>query len=161
MISTKDNINLRRATEKDIDILIEYRLVFLKEIHGAPAAEFEDQLKISLRKYFERSLNTDEYISWLAEIADRPVGFSGMVIREQPGNFDLPDGKSGYILNIYTVKEFRNKGIASMLMQKLIEEARIHNLSRVELRATPAGEAVYRKIGFTEPHDLPMELSLG
>jgi len=160
MTSVKDQIRLRKATEKDIDILIENRLIFLKEIHGDPTEEFAARLKNNLRVYFKRALLTEEYISWLAEIGDKPVGFSGMVIREQPGNFDLPNGKSGYILNIFTVKEFRNNGIASLLMEKLIGEARRKNLDRVELRATSDGERVYRKIGFTEPHDKSMELSL-
>jgi ribosomal protein S18 acetylase RimI-like enzyme len=160
MTSIMNRISLRKATEKDIDTLIEYRLIFLKEVNGDPSDELETHLKNNLRNYFIRSLKTEEYISWFAEIENKPVGFSGMVIREQPGNFDLPNGKSGYILNIFTLKEYRNNGIASLLMHKLIEEARLKKLDRVELRATADGESVYRKLGFTVPRDKPMELSV-
>ena len=160
MKTERTNITLRRATQSDMDTLIKYRLLFLKESYGDPTEELETKLKINLRQYFARALEEEKYISWIAEYEDKPVGFSGMVIREQPGNFALPTGRSGYILNIFTLREFRKNGIASLLMQKLIEEGRQRKLDRLELRATNDGEPVYRKIGFVEPHDLSMELDL-
>jgi GNAT superfamily N-acetyltransferase len=156
----KNIITLRKASESDIETLIEYRIIFLKEAYGNPSKELESHLKNMLREYFSRSLKSEEFISWIADYENKLAGLSGMVIREQPGNFELPNGKTGYILNIFTIKEFRRKGIATLLMQKLIEEARQKKLDRVELRATHDGEAVYRKIGFTEPHDLAMELAI-
>jgi ribosomal protein S18 acetylase RimI-like enzyme len=156
----KTAISLRRATERDLDTLIEYRIMFLKDSYGDPSPEVESRLKISLKKYFSAALKEGLYISWIAEYKDKPIGFSGMVFREQPGNFDIPNGKTGYILNIFTLPEYRKNGIASMLMSKLIEEGRARNLDRLELRATNDGEPVYRNIGFVEPHDLPMELDL-
>jgi GNAT superfamily N-acetyltransferase len=156
----KSELLLKRASESDIDTIINYRIIFLKETYGDPSSGLENGLRLSLKKYFSSALKAGAFISWIAEYKSKPVGFSGMVIREQPGNFDIPNGKTGYILNIFTSKEYRKNGIASLLMEKLIEEGRQLNLDRVELRATRDGEPVYRKLGFTEPHDLPMELNL-
>jgi len=156
----RNKITLRRATENDTELLILNRLAFLTDIHGEPAEELEKHLRKNLADYFPSALKSGAYISWIAEYENVPVGFSGMIIRIQPGNFDMPDGKSGYILNIFTLKEFRKMGIATMLMQRLIEESRRLKLDRVELRATPDGEKVYRKLGFREPHDQPMELPI-
>lgn len=161
MKTDRNRITLKKASEEDLEILIEYRLIFLKESYGEPSAELESHLRTSLKEYFSRSIKSEEFISWIAEFDGKPVGFSGMVIREQPGNFSLPNGKSGYILNIFTMKEFRKNGIATLLMRKLIEEAKHRNLDRVELRATSDGEPVYRKIGFSEPHDKSMEMAIG
>jgi len=83
-----------------------------------------------------------------------------MVVREQPGNFEIPNGKTGYILNMYTIKEYRKNGIGSMLFQKLIDEARLMGLAKIELHATKDGEPVYRKFGFIEPHDIALEIIL-
>lgn len=141
-------------------MLIDYRIIFLKDAYGDPSTDLENRLRISLKKYFTVALKEEIYISWIAEYKNRPVGFSGMVIREQPGNFDIPNGKTGYILNIFTLAEYRKNGIASLLMNKLIEEGRERKLDRLELRATKEGEPVYRNIGFVEPHDLSMELDL-
>jgi hypothetical protein len=116
----KDRITLKRATISDIELIIEYRIDFLKEVQGTPTKEIESCLKNSLRKYLKKSIKNDSFVSWIANYLGKSIGFSGMVIREQPGNFEIPNGKTGYILNMYTIMEFRNNGIGSLLFQQLI-----------------------------------------
>ena len=52
------------------------------------------------------------------------------------------------------------KGIASKLLQLLIEEARQQKVSSVELLATEAGKPLYRKLGFTEAENTFMRLKV-
>ena len=151
---------IRRATKDDINILSEYRIIFLSETYGSTTPEKEISLKDTLKEYFNRSLEDNSFISWIAEYDKRPVGFSGLVIREQPGNFEVPRGKTGYILNMFTIKEFRNKGICNMLLDAIIEESQKLHLDKLELHATSSGEPIYRKIGFTDPHDKALEIIL-
>jgi len=153
-------ILLKKTTILDIETIIEYRILFLKELQRIPTQELEFRLRESLREYCTKSLENDSFISWLAEYEGKAIGFSGMVIREQPGNFEIPNGKTGYILNMFTLKGYRNNGIGSLLFQKLIEEAEQRNLDRIELHATKDGEPIYRKFGFSEPHDKILELKL-
>ncbi|HLN73545.1 MAG TPA: GNAT family N-acetyltransferase [Prolixibacteraceae bacterium] len=153
----KNEISFRKATLNDIDILTEFRIVFLKEAQGIPTLELEEHLIMTLKQYFKKSLESNSFVSWIAEYENKPIGFSGMVIREQPGNFEIPDGKTGYILNMFTIKEYRKNGIGSMLFQRLIDDAKCLGLDKIELHATPDGEPIYRKFGFTEPHDKPLE----
>jgi len=160
MIINKANISLRKASENDIETLVENRIIFLKEAYGNPSPELESLLRLNLREYYNRSLKSGTFISWIAEYENEAVGFSGMVIREQPGNFEIPNGKTGYILNIFTIKQFRKNGIASLLVQKLIDVGRQKGLDKIELHATPDGEPVYRRIGFIEPHDRALEIIL-
>jgi GNAT superfamily N-acetyltransferase len=157
---TTNRISIRRATRSDIDIIIEYRIAFLKEIQGTPSLEQESYVRQTLRQYFTNALQNDTFISWIAENNNTPIGFSGMVLRDQPGTFEMPHGKTGYILNMFTVKEFRKKGVGSLLFQRLIEEAKERKLDRVELHATNEGEPMYRKFGFIEPHQKVLELNL-
>jgi len=160
MKSIRNEIIIRKASENDIDILIDYRIIFLKEVQGTPSNEKEELLRQTLRKYFLKSLKNGSYVAWIAEYQNRPVGFSAMVIREQPGNFQIPNGLTGYVLNMFTHKDFRRQGIASALFQKLIEEAKILCLDRIDLLATVSGECVYRQFGFKEPDDTALELTL-
>jgi GNAT superfamily N-acetyltransferase len=154
----KGKVVLRKVINQDIDTIIDHRIIFLREVQGAPAPELESRLRQSLKKYLTVSLETDKFVSWIADYKNRPVGFGGMVIREQPGNFELPNGRTGYILNMYTVKKFRRNGIGTLLFQKLIDEARSRNLDRIELHATKNGEPIYRQFGFTDPHDKVLEM---
>jgi len=156
----KNKIIIRNASINDIEVLIEYRITFLREAQWIPSAERELHLRKSLREYFNRALKNNSFISYIAEYENKSVGFSGMVIREQPGNFEIPDGRTGYILNMFTIKEFRKNGIGSMLLQKLIDEAKNKNLDKIELHATQDGEHIYRQFGFKEPHDKVLEIVL-
>jgi len=156
----KIKVLLRKASVSDIDLMIEYRITFLKEAQGIPSQELESQLRQSLRQYFTRSLINDTFVSWIAEFENISIGSSGMVIREQPGNLEVPNGRTGYILNMFTVKEFRENGIGSLLFQKLIDEAKQRELDKIELHATKDGEPIYRQFGFVEPHDKALEIIL-
>ena len=152
-----NKIVLKRATISDIETLIENRIIFLKEIQGNSDKEKEVVLRNSLKEYFNRSLKNESFISWIAEYENKPIGFSGMVIREQPGNFEIPCGMTGYILNMFILKGYRGNGIGTLLFQKLIDESRQLNLDRLDLHATKEGEPLYRRYGFIEPHEKVLE----
>jgi GNAT superfamily N-acetyltransferase len=156
----KTQIILRKATLSDIDILIENRILFLNEVQGFTSIETESLLRASLKQYLHTTFYDDSFVSWIAEYGNKPVGFSGMVIREQPGTYSRPNGRTGYILNMFTLKEYRKNGICSLLLQKLIEEAKERQLDQVELYATKEGEPLYRQFGFYDIHDKAMELTL-
>jgi GNAT superfamily N-acetyltransferase len=156
----RKNITLKKATISEIETIIDYRIIFLKEAQGIPGEETEVSLRKSLREYLVKALENDSFIFWIAEYENKSIGFGGMVIREQPGNFEIPKGKTGYVLNMFTLKEYRNNGIGSLLFQKLIDEANQRNLDRIELHATQDGEPIYRRFGFTEPHDKVLEFRL-
>lgn len=156
----KSEIRLRKASIRDISLLIEYRIIFLTETYGPRSPEKITLLQKSLTDYFSRAFENKTFIAWIAEYDEKPVGFSGLVIREQPGNFETISGRTGYILNMFTLREFRSNGICNMLFEKLLGEANILGLDKVELHATNDGESVYRQFGFTEPHDKALEKNI-
>lgn len=153
----KGRLSFRRATLTDVELLINFRIIFLKEAQERFSGDNELVLRQTLKQYFSNSLKDNSFVSWIAEYENDPVGFSGMVIRNQPGNFELPTGLTGYILNMFTLQEFRKNGIGSFLFQKLLDEAKLRRLDKVELHATKDGEHIYRIFGFIEPHDLMLE----
>ena len=103
MMLDKNKISLRKANNSDIETLIEYRIVFLNEAQDNPLPIPESAFRQILRKYFEKAYNNDTFVFWIAEYDGKPIGFSGMVIREQPGNFEIPNGRTGYIVNMFKI----------------------------------------------------------
>ena len=158
--NTDQITTFRRAALVDIDILIDYRIRFLKEIGQTSTPEAEAALRISLQKYFQRSLKNKTFLAWIAEVDHKPVCFGGMVIRSQPGNFQVPNGKVGYVLNMYTVPKFRKLGIGNDIIKLLLSDAEELLLDRVDLHVTAMGEPLYRKLGFVEPHYKVLEKPL-
>jgi GNAT superfamily N-acetyltransferase len=142
------------ATGSDIHNLVDARVAFLTELMGPQTDEQIDLLKQHLEKYFNAAINDQTYICWLAIAGERIVGWGGMAIRVNPGSFKNPSGLMGYIMNMYTVPDFRNKGIATSLLNKLVETGREMGITAFELHATKEGEPVYMKYGF-EKHVEP------
>jgi ribosomal protein S18 acetylase RimI-like enzyme len=155
-----NEIIYRRATIVDIQVLIDYRILFLKEIKQEYDPEKEEILRKGLTKYFQTNLQQNSYVAWLAEKDGKPVGFGGMVLRTQPGNFHVPQGKTGYILNMYTLPKWRGLGIGKRILEKLIETGKKLKLDRIDLDATKMGEVLYRKYGFKDTHYKALELML-
>ena len=99
----KTKFNYRKADVTDIETLIEYRIQFITEWQGSPTVEIEKTLRATLYRYFMKAIENDTFVSWKAEYDHKAIGFSGMVIREQPGTFEMPNGNTGYILNMFTI----------------------------------------------------------
>lgn len=57
-----NSITLKRATKSDIDVIIEYRITFLKEAQGIPSKEPETHLRQSLSQYLVKSFENDSFV---------------------------------------------------------------------------------------------------
>jgi GNAT superfamily N-acetyltransferase len=147
----KSKIKYREAGSEDISMLVDYRIQFLREMQGTPSEEKEADLRKELYGYFQEALATHSYIALIAELDGEPVGFGGMVIQRLPAHFNLMNGMAGYILNMYTVTAYRNNGIGSEILDRLVSYAKKIKLGRIYLNATREGFELYRKKGFREP----------
>lgn len=155
-------IRFRKAELKDAEILAEYRVKFLNELYPGKAESQQAELKSELTSYFKDSLAENTLVAWLAEIDDEVISTSTLVIWKAPMSYSglHKSGKRGYILNMYTITMYRKKGIAGMLLDKLIEEAKNLGLEYVHLHATNDGIEIYRKRGFKEPHFPELKLEI-
>lgn len=144
----------------DVPLLVNYRMQFLEEISGIQDDEITARVRQSLQQYFSKALQDGSYICWLAKDGDMVVGIGGLAVREQPANFKIPNGKAGYIMNMYTLPQYRRQGIAGKLLECLMATAKQMELSVLELHSTYDGEPVYRKYGFTEPNSVVLDLAM-
>ena len=71
-------------------------------------------------------------------------------IIEMPANSVLLNGLYGDVLSVYTVPEYRGKGLCTTLMKNLIEHSKKLRLGRIDLKATDDGYPIYEKVGFKE-----------
>jgi len=143
-----DKITFHLATEQDIALLTDYRIIFSDALVGKQDKAKEENLRENLTAYFKQELNKS-YFCWYAKVNGEVVSIAGMGIRHQPGNVKNPSGRWGYIMSVYTVPGHRRKGLSTALLDKLIETGRELGLTAFELHATREGEPVYVKSGFT------------
>lgn len=156
-----DSIVYRPAAVDDVPALVNYRIQFLNEHFDHPEDDPTRVLRASLMEYFERAIPSREYISWVAEYEGKIIATSGMVVWQKPAIYGgVESGRLGYLLNFYTVKEARRRGIGTRLLNELIKEAKSIGLRYLHLHASKDGISIYRRAGFSEPGEPELELRL-
>jgi len=160
MIVDKNTLVFRKATVDDIPELIKFKIMLLDELGEDKNKNNLEQLKIELEKFFREYLEKNEFVSWLAEFDGEIVATSGLILWRIAPRYDCLHGKYGYILNMYTVPEFRKHGISTRLLKMLIEEAKKMNIDILNLHATKDGIGMYLRAGFKPPIDPELELNL-
>jgi RimJ/RimL family protein N-acetyltransferase len=141
-------ITFHKATLTDVQTLVDYRIRFALELTGAQTAEAIHALKVQMTAYFSSAMQADTCISFIATSEGEVAGIGSLQMREQPGNFKNPSGRWGYIMNMYTVPEFRRRGICKEILNRLVEAGENAGITAFELHATPEGQPVYLKSGF-------------
>jgi len=150
-IMDNSKIKIRRIEDHEIYLLVEYRMAYLAELQGKRDESYKKQLQVDLELYFKKVIAANRFFALLAEMDGKPVSFGGMVIKEIPGDFTKSSYLEGDILNMYTVPEARRLGISSMILNKLLMEAKAMGISKVALHTSKDGEKMYRNFGFSEP----------
>lgn len=141
-------VTIRRATVNDLETLITLRLMLEYEDHTAdeqPPAE----MKRALTDYLAEALPSEQMLIWVADADGVIVGTSGLICFQKPPTESNLSGREAYILNMYTLPEWRGQGIARALMQTLLAYVRQTDVRHVYMYATPAGKPLYEKLGFT------------
>ena len=141
---------LRRASLSDIDKLIEFRIKFLNELQDYPPNKEFEIFCNSIRDFFIKKMNENEFVAWLAESNNKIIATSGLSFLQKPPHFINITGKFAYIMNMYTKPEWRRKGIGAALLKKLFEEIKERGIKSVVLHSTPSGKTLYEKYGFRE-----------
>lgn len=142
----------RAAALSDIPELCRLRLAYFEEDFGKLPEPQIAAISAQLPQYFSAHLGRDCAV-FAAEAPDGTLAANAILLcSEKPANPYFPNGKSGYVLGVYTMPEYRGQGIATRLMQMLQEYAAAVPLDIVTLSASEMGMGVYEKIGFTVRH---------
>lgn len=126
-------IAYRPAHEEDIEALVELRMEFLREADRIQPGEADSVLRRSLVSYFTAAMRDGGFLAWLALDGARIVATSGLCFYTL-----VPSYKN--LMNMYTVPSHRRRGIAAVLFEKVLDEARARGYEKVCLHArTKAG----------------------
>ena len=128
--------------------MIRLRIQFLKEATPDKDTSREDVLATSLENYFARHLVAGDFINWLALDGGAIVATGGICFHAYPPNFSSLGAERAYIMNIFTVPGYRNRGLGARIFEKLMDEAARRGVSMVSLHATDMGRKMYEKFGF-------------
>lgn len=139
----------RRLDKGDISLLIDMRLKYIDETAPDILPDVRKAIGDSLPDYFERHIERDLF-AFAAFDDGVIVSTAFLLIVEKPANPNFITGRTGTVLNVFTVRSHRRIGIAAKVVSMLLDHARSEKLDFVELQATRDGYPLYKKLGFSE-----------
>jgi GNAT superfamily N-acetyltransferase len=146
-----EKIFIRRVEKPDIPQMTSARINYLTEMQGDRPDAYKKELQQNLQVFFKQTMKEGSFFALLAEYDGKVVSYGGMILKKIPGDFNQSNYLEGDILNMYTVPEYRRKGISSRILEELLREAKIMGVSKVSLHCSKEGEPLYRKYGFEDP----------
>ena len=148
-------MHFRLASLEDIQLLIDLRKRLLIEEGQIVSCNIEEELK----RFFEHQISSNQYVQWLVEQDHNVIATGAIQFSSFPPSYFNPTGIRGYISNMYTHSESRNKGIGKQVVNQLLTEAKRRKVHHIFLISSEIGKPLYQKMGFKE-NDIYMEYFL-
>ena len=142
-------VTSRYAVLSDADMLTRTRLSQLDDEEEHPDTDIYE----AVRSWFTENLSNGSLHQVILEEDGRLISTGGLIALPIPPSFFKPQGRNGYILNMYTVPEKRHQGYAAKVLQLLQEKAKEAGFEVVYLKTSEWGRPAYEKAGFAACDD--------
>lgn len=139
-------VDVTLAVEEDIEELSKLRVMQQKDDWDDNYIDKYD-LRKTTKDYLSNHLNKDLYI-FIVKNNNNIIATCGLqIIKKLPQCND--NGLEGYVCNVFTKKEFRNKGIQTKVLKKCIQFAKEKQINLLSLSSdNEIAINIYKKFGF-------------
>jgi GNAT superfamily N-acetyltransferase len=154
---------IRAGVAADAALLARHRAEMWRDMGKLPDEVYPDVVRESAA-YFARAVPAGEYHAWLASPADRPdeiVAGAGLMlrhsiptIRRRGGRLESTTRPQGLVVNVFTERPWRRRGLARLLMTHVIAGARALDVSSLVLHASDEGRDLYAQLGFVPTNEM-------
>jgi GNAT superfamily N-acetyltransferase len=153
-----ESISIRLATAADAPTIAGHRAKMFRDMGDLPADQFQNMVAAA-RRDLTAWLTAGTYVGWLAAPTADPaavVAGAGIQLRPllpRPGKA-IRAGPEAIVVNVYTEPEWRRRGVARCLMERVIAWSRTHEVARLVLHASADGRALYEQLGFAATNEM-------
>jgi GNAT superfamily N-acetyltransferase len=154
---------VRRATVEDAGVVARHRARMFHDM-GEISDEAYDGFLAASQEWTKRGLTSGEYIGWLAVPKVEPnliVAGGGVQLRQVPPHPCRPPrdgkfakGRHAIVLNVFTEPEWRQRGVATFVMEEILRWAREEKLDRLVLHASEKARSLYERMGFIATNEM-------
>lgn len=113
---------------------------------------------VAIESFYKRILNDENVIYFVCVAGNKIIGQAACSFFLAKPSSQNPAGLAGYIHAISVTATERNKGIGKLLLTALLKYCRALGLGYLTLDATEMGEPLYRSLGFTDTHNVYLEI---
>lgn len=155
-----DTFRIRRGTAQDADIISWHRARMFQDMGDVSGDTFEI-LRAKARTRLKQWIENDDYVGWLATPAHEPemiVAGAGVQLQRilpRPLNVStIGEGQQGTIVNVFTEPQWRQRGIAGLLIKEIIIWSKNEQIDRLVLHASDEGRSIYERLGFVASNEM-------
>jgi len=148
---------MRSAEPRDVAVIAYHRAAMFRDMGSIPEQDYEP-LRQASTEWIGSLFANDGYAGWLVEHQSSVVAGGGLLIREMgpvPGRYRV--SRWAHILNMYTEREYRRRGLARRLMQTMLDWCVDHRFEVVTLAASAEGRPLYESLGFVPTNDMVLK----
>jgi GNAT superfamily N-acetyltransferase len=160
MDGTQSEIKIREALPTESVIILHHRRSMFRDMGEGTVEELDQMVEVA-RPWLARALADGSYHHWLAlDSSGRVAGGGGVLLCPWPANPKDPCTERAVILNVYTEKEFRKRGIARQIMLAIMAWIKKRGLRGVNLHASDEGRRLYKKLGFEVTNEMRLRFDV-
>lgn len=145
-------MQIRKAELPDSDIFVKLRIAMRKE-RDQGFQESKNNFITNTKHFFMENIKSGTFVAFFATDNDEVIAMSGISVYHVPPTQEIPNGKIAYLMSMYTLPQYRKKGIATQLLERVVNEANLLGCDKVTLNASPMGKPLYAKFGFKDMKD--------
>ncbi len=152
-------ISYRKATADDLEALARLRwaMQFERQADHPSDPEAWETYLAAYRDAFAEQIAQGGFDAWLAEDGSQAVSCVVLLWWRTPPIFDQLVRRRGMVSSVYTLPEYRRRGISRELMLMLIAQAKELQIRRLVLWASEMGRPLYESIGFEPSHSMELD----
>lgn len=135
------------ADKEDIEELSKLRILQQKDDWQEEYPNKDEELYVNTKKYLEEHLNNDIFV-FIERQDDKIVATCGIqIIQYMPQCVE--SGLEAYICDVFTLKEYRRKGIQTRLIDECLNFSKDRGLIKIRISTdSEDGMSLYKKFGF-------------
>lgn len=136
-----------KLDEKAVDMFWDCRVQLFNELGEIDSETDTSELELATKQYYLTHINND-LISWGAVHESKVVAIGSLCLFKRIPYKENISGTEGYILNIYTLPEFRKQGLAKRIIEEIKKYAIENHIKRIWLNSSDQGKRLYSELGF-------------
>jgi ribosomal protein S18 acetylase RimI-like enzyme len=142
----------------DVKTIVGHRRAMFRDMRSPDEAAL-DSMAAKFGPWLTEKMRAKEYLAWLAVASGGEVAAgAGLWLMDWPPHVLGSGPRRGNILNVYTERAFRRRGLARVLMETALGWCRENKVDVVILHASPEGRALYESLGFEASNEMRMRL---
>lgn len=143
---------IKRLGIEDVEFFLDLRLKLFYELQEIDKNDDIENLINSTKEYYLKNIDKSLITYGIFE-ENKIVSIGSLCLFERIPYMENISGREGYILNIYTLPEYRKKGYGKQITEKLIEHSKEIGIKKLWLNASEEGKKIYLKLGFKEKNN--------